>query len=83
MTSTDTSRLKRALQPMPDFIKSALEDQGLMEMYGSRPAYQRNDYLSWVSRAKLEDTRRKRLAQMLGELKQGDVYMGMNWSKPR
>lgn len=80
MTGAGTSRLERALQPMPNFVQSALEDQGLMETYRSRPAYQRNDYLSWIKRAKLEETKQKRLAQMLKELKQGGVYMGMNWS---
>lgn len=79
MTSPDTSRLKRELQPMPPFVEEALLAQGLMEAYMARPAYQRNDYLGWINRAKLEVTKQKRLAQMLEELKGGELYMRMGW----
>jgi uncharacterized protein YdeI (YjbR/CyaY-like superfamily) len=48
-----------------------------MEAYRNRPPYQRNDYLGWIARAKLEQTRQKRLAQMLRELAGGDRYMNM------
>jgi uncharacterized protein YdeI (YjbR/CyaY-like superfamily) len=48
-----------------------------MDAYEARPAYQRNDYLGWFTRAKLPETRRKRIDQMLDELAQGGVYMGM------
>jgi uncharacterized protein YdeI (YjbR/CyaY-like superfamily) len=68
----DHTRLKRSLQPMPDFIKNTLEQEKLMDVYNCRPAYQRNDYLSWINRAKLEPTREKRLAQMLEELRHGN-----------
>ena len=37
--------LKRAIQPMPDFVASALKARGLEDTYLARPAYQRNDYL--------------------------------------
>lgn len=79
MTQPLEIRLKRELQPMPPFVESALSTAGLMAAYQERPAYQRNDYLSWISRAKLEATRQKRLAQMLEELRQGDRYMKMAW----
>ena len=36
----------------------------------------------WITRAKLPDTRSKRLDQMLDELERGGVYMNMEW-KPR
>jgi uncharacterized protein YdeI (YjbR/CyaY-like superfamily) len=48
-----------------------------MAAYEARPAYQRNDYLGWLARAKRPDTRSRRLQQMLDELAQGGVYMGM------
>ena len=66
--------------PMPDFIRDALNARGLMSTYLARPPYQRNDYISWVMRAKLEPTRQKRLDQMLNELEGGKVYMKMKWS---
>lgn len=46
--------LKRAKNPMPVFVRNALDERGLMEAYLDRPPYQQNDYLGWISRAKLE-----------------------------
>lgn len=69
--------LKRALEPMPGFVKQALEREGLMQAYDERPAYQRNDYLGWINRAKRQETKEKRLRQMLDELEHGGVYMNM------
>jgi hypothetical protein len=76
------SRLERPLQRMPAFIRTALNARRLMAAYRARPAYQRNDYLSWITRAKLEDTQKRRLAQMLSELAAGNRYMKMRW-RPR
>lgn len=73
------SRLKRAIHPMPDYIRSALSAKRLTAAYEARPPYQRNDYLGWIARAKLPATQQKRLQQMLDELAQGDVYMKMAW----
>jgi uncharacterized protein YdeI (YjbR/CyaY-like superfamily) len=75
----DMSRLRRPLQPMPDFVRKALVEKGLMDAYFNRPPYQRNDYLSWIIRAKQEKTRQKRLNQMLDELAAGDSYMNMRY----
>ena len=72
--------LKRPLNPMPGFVRDALVASGLMERYEARPAYQRNDYLWWIASARREETRRKRLAQMLDELRAGGVYMTMTWN---
>ncbi len=72
--------LKRPLHPMPDFVREALGRKELMASYEARPAYQRNDYLRWIASPAREPTRRKRLDQMLDELKRGDVYMNMKWS---
>jgi uncharacterized protein YdeI (YjbR/CyaY-like superfamily) len=71
------SALQRPLQPMPADVESALRARGLSQAYDRRPAYQRNDYLAWIDRAKRPDTRAKRLAQMLDELEAGDRYMNM------
>ena len=65
---------------MPDFFREALNARGLMNAYLARPSYQQNDYLGWVTRAKLEATRQKRLDQMLDELERGGVYMKMKWN---
>jgi uncharacterized protein YdeI (YjbR/CyaY-like superfamily) len=67
---------------MPDFIRNTLNEHGMMDAYDSRPPYQRNDYIGWIQRAKLEATKQKRLNQMLDELKKGNVYMKMEWNKP-
>ena len=50
-----------------------------MDAYVERPAYQQNDYLGWIGRAKRDETKQKRIDQMLDELKGGDVYMRMTW----
>ena len=75
----DFSKLSRSIQPMPDSIREAVEERDLTEAYRSRPPYQQNDYLSWITRAKRPETHQKRLDQMLDELEQGDVYMKMRW----
>jgi uncharacterized protein YdeI (YjbR/CyaY-like superfamily) len=74
------SALKRPRNAMPASIRDALTERGLMEAYRARPAYQRNDYLGWIKRAKQDATRQKRLRQMLSELKGGKKYMNMAWS---
>jgi uncharacterized protein YdeI (YjbR/CyaY-like superfamily) len=70
--------LKRSINTMPDFVKQALEESGLMGDYKSRPSYQQNDYIGWINRAKQQETKEKRLHQMLDELKAGGVYMKMS-----
>ena len=76
----DTSRLKRDVHEMPDDVRKALTTQELMAAYRQRPAYQQNDYIGWITRAKLPATREKRLQQMLDELREGGVYMHMKWN---
>lgn len=70
----------RKREDMPEFVRAALDERGLREAYDARPAYQRNDYLLWINKAKLEETKQKRLAQMLEELEGGGVYMRMKWN---
>jgi len=79
-TTARKSTLKRDINPMPTGLRALLMKHGLLKLYKARPAYQRNDYLGWISRAKLEATKEKRINQMLTELKQGDRYMRMRWN---
>ena len=71
--------LTRTRYKMPDYIHKALTERRLMDAYLARPDYQQNDYIGWILRAKREETRDKRLTQMLEELEAGDRYMKMKW----
>ena len=68
---------------MPDDIRQVLLERGLEAADGARPAYQQNDYLGWIARAKRAATREQRLAQMLDELAAGDRYMRMSYRAVR
>ena len=72
------ARLTRTLNPMPDNVRAALKQRGLTAAYEARPDYQRNDYLGWIAQASRDETKAKRLNQMLDELERG-VYMNMVW----
>lgn len=71
--------LTRTRYEMPDYIRAALTERGLMNVYRLRPDYQQNDYIGWITRAKREETKEKRLTQMLEELEGGERYMKMRW----
>jgi len=77
MKMNKPSRMKRERYPMPDFLRDALAAKKLTAAYDARPPYQRNDYVGWITRAKLPATQYKRLSQMLDELECGDAYMKM------
>ncbi|MBL7717076.1 MAG: DUF1801 domain-containing protein [Bdellovibrionales bacterium] len=74
-------RPKRARHPMPAFVRSALLRMDLMEAYHARPPYQQNDYVGWIGQAAREETKQKRLSQMLRELRAGNLYMNMPYRK--
>jgi uncharacterized protein YdeI (YjbR/CyaY-like superfamily) len=74
---TDFSNLSRPIHPMPDFMLEALTERALLAAYQQRPAYQQNDYVGWINRAKRFETKLKRLEQMLYELERGELYMKM------
>jgi hypothetical protein len=67
---------------MPDFVAEALDADGLRAAWDARPRYQRNDYLGWINRAERMETKERRLAVMLAELRAGEGYMKMPW-RPR
>jgi uncharacterized protein YdeI (YjbR/CyaY-like superfamily) len=64
-----TRPAKRERYPMPDYFLEALKRSKLFVAYSARPPYQRNDYIGWITGAKREETRQKRLDQMLDELR--------------
>lgn len=64
---------------MPEDIEERLVKENLMDAYRRRPPYQQNDYLGWILKVKRPETREKRIAQMLEELRSGDRYMGMSY----
>jgi uncharacterized protein YdeI (YjbR/CyaY-like superfamily) len=82
VSNPDFSSLSRPIHPVPDFVRDALEARELLDAYRSRPAYQQNDYIGWINRAKRPKTKQKRLDQMLDELARSDVYMNMPY-RPR
>lgn len=77
MKSQEKGNLTRARNAMPEYIEKSLLQHGLAQAYFDRPAYQQNDYIGWIERAVRADTRKKRLDQMLDELRRGGVYMKM------
>jgi len=82
MAASKPARRQRPRHPMPAAIRKTLITSRLMAAYRLRPAYQWNDYLGWIERARLDTTRQRRLEQMLEELAAGDRYMKMAWRPP-
>ena len=68
---------------MPADVEAALASSDGRLDYEDRPAYQRNDYLGWITRAKAPETRSRRIAQMVDELFRGGVYMNMSHAPSR
>ena len=62
MPQPNASNLSRPIHPMSEFVREALDEQGLMAAYRARPAYQQNDYVGWITRAKRPETQVRRLA---------------------
>jgi uncharacterized protein YdeI (YjbR/CyaY-like superfamily) len=72
--------LTRAKNRMPESIRRALAERGLLGAFHARPAYQQNDYLGWIAKAVRDSTKQKRVDQMLDELAGGELYMNMRWT---
>lgn len=73
------TRVMRLDEPVPAHIQQLLTAKQLTAVFEARPKYQRNDYLRWIRQAKREETREKRLQQMIAELTVGNLYMKMEW----
>jgi uncharacterized protein YdeI (YjbR/CyaY-like superfamily) len=73
---------RRARHKMPTDVREALVASDTLDAYDARPPYQRNDYIGWIVKAKRDVTRVARTAQMIDELRRGDVYMKMAWRAP-
>lgn len=74
------SILKRELNPIQDFIKERLVRENVLDKYNERPAYQRSQYIDWITSAKRETTKENRLNQMIDELKAGDSFKGEKYN---
>jgi uncharacterized protein YdeI (YjbR/CyaY-like superfamily) len=62
---------------LPIWFKNILREEGLLAKYEEQIYTYRKGYLRWIEEAKQEGTRQKRIEQMLRELHDGKVYMGM------
>lgn len=60
----------------------ALVEHGVVPDCHKRPFHQRNDHLAWISRAKRDETRDRRIRQMTDELRRGGVSMTMEDRPP-
>jgi hypothetical protein len=79
ISTNERKSLKRSIHRLPDFVEKSLIDNFLVDIYITRPAYQKNDYIGWITRSKREETKKKRLTQMIRELQENDKYMGMKY----
>lgn len=74
---TDTILIMRERHPIPEDVMAALKSENVLADFQARPAYQRNDYVGWITRAVRDTTRQKRITQMIDELRKGGIYMNM------
>jgi len=71
------SRTRRPHYAMPGFVRAALTKKPPHGEVPRAPALPAQRYLWWITSAKREETKQKRLDQMLAELAAGDAYMKM------
>ncbi|HTJ43570.1 MAG TPA: YdeI/OmpD-associated family protein [Kofleriaceae bacterium] len=83
MSGPDKNMQALQKQQMPGFVRKALEKRNLVDAFRARPAYQQNDYLFWISQAKLEPQKQQRLTQMIDELDKGNAFKGAPWEAPK
>jgi hypothetical protein len=67
---------------IPNFIRSALDERGLLDAYNERPVAQQDHYVRRILRAVRGATVQTRLDQMLDEL-EGGFYMKKPWRPNR
>lgn len=65
-------------QVLPKFVRDALAERGLVDLYQERTVAQREHYVRRIVRAVRAETVQKRLDQMLDEL-EGGIYMKQPW----
>jgi hypothetical protein len=56
ISEEEKAKLSRTVYELPDFIELALKENNLEEIYRNRLAYQKNDYIGWIMRAKAPET---------------------------
>lgn len=82
--ATETREVKeKSVLELPGTIKNILLAEDVLEAYENRPFYQRNDYIHWITDAKREETKNKRIRQMIEELRAGNIYMNMEYTGKR
>jgi hypothetical protein len=74
---------RRERHHVPDLVLEALKKSKLFVAYESRPPYQQNDYVGWITSAKQPATQQRRLEAMLDELRKGNRYMRMPYKAKR
>ncbi len=74
--------MNRSANPMPEFVRKALESHGLRDRYSNALGTSATTILAGLTEQSVKTPNKKRLTQMLDELKSGDVYMKMAW-RPR
>ena len=66
---------------VPDYVQRALKkDKKAMEVFNAFAPSHRKEYLQWITEAKTEPTRNKRIETMIGWLKEGK---SRNWKYER
>ena len=64
---------------LPKKYEKLLSEKNLLHEFKKRPYYQQSGWIRWIVSAKQDSTKKRRLRQMFGELKAGNVYMKMPW----
>ena len=62
---------------IPHFIKKILEKEKLLSKFEAQIYTYRKGYVNWIGEAKQEKTKRRRIDEMVGEIREGKKYMGM------
>lgn len=54
--------------PLPDDLRQALSDAGLLDTFEALPASHQAEYLQWIDEARREETRRRRIGGTVDQL---------------
>lgn len=69
------NKSKSKLVKVPKYIADILDKNGLRKKFDELTFFKRKGYVQWIEEAKQEETKEKRIKQMLSELPKR-VYMG-------